>query len=89
MFEKKNLEKWRLVEELHAPARKNFPLRCVIGFTDTMRLWQADVEEICPYTRFNKGYQYNLTVINVLSKYVGPYRSKQKMELRQLQRSQR
>ena len=25
--------------------------------------------EMCPYTRFNKGYHYILTVIDVLSKY--------------------
>jgi len=32
MFEKKSLEKWQLVEELHAPARKNFPRRRVIVY---------------------------------------------------------
>jgi len=61
-------EKRRLVEELHAPARKNFPRRHVIvrGYDD---LWQADIVEMRPYSRFNKGYHYILTVIDVLSKY--------------------
>jgi len=61
-------EKRRLVEELHAPARKNFPRRRVIvrGYDD---LWQADIVEMHPYSRFNKGYHYILTVIDVLSKY--------------------
>lgn len=61
-------EKRLLVEELHAPARRNFPRRRVIvrGYDD---LWQADVVEMRPYTRFNRGYHYILTVIDVLSKY--------------------
>ncbi|XP_036146974.1 uncharacterized protein LOC118647008 [Monomorium pharaonis] len=61
-------EKRRLVEELYALARKNFPRRHVIvrGYDD---LWQADIVEIIPYSRFNKGYHYILTVIDVLSKY--------------------
>ena len=50
---------------------KNFPRRRVIvyGYDD---LWQADVIEMRPYIRFNKGYHYILTVIDVLSKH-GPY----------------
>jgi len=68
MSKKKSLKKWRQIEELHAPARKNFPRKHVIvyGYDD---LWQA-VVEICPYTRFNKSYQYIFTVIDVLSKYI-------------------
>ena len=61
-------EKRRLVRELHAPARRNFPRRSVIvrGYDD---LWQADVVEMRPYARQNKGRNYILTVIDVLSKY--------------------
>jgi len=61
-------EKRRLVEELHAPARRNFPRRRVIvrGYDD---LWQADIVEMRPYSRFNRGYHYILTVIDVLSKH--------------------
>ena len=61
-------EKRQLVEELHAPARKNFLRRRVIvrGYDD---LWQADLVEMRPYSRFNRGYNYILTVIDVLSKY--------------------
>ena len=68
MAEEKTSEKQRLVEELHAPARKNFPRRRVVvrGYDD---LWQADVVEMRPYTRFNRGYHYILTVIDVLTKY--------------------
>jgi len=61
-------EKRRLVEELHAPARKNFPRRHIIvqGYND---LWQADIVEMHPFSRFKKDYHYILTVIDVLSKY--------------------
>jgi len=68
MSEKKSSEKRRLVNELHAPVRRNFPRRRIIvcGYDD---LWQADLVEMRPYTRFNRGYYYILTVIDVLSKY--------------------
>ncbi|XP_036147873.1 uncharacterized protein LOC118647319 [Monomorium pharaonis] len=61
-------ERRRLVEELHAPARRSFQRRHVIvrGYDD---LWQADIVEMIPYSRFNKGYHYILTVIDVLSKH--------------------
>ena len=63
-----NVEKRKLVKELHASARRNFPHRRVVvhGRDD---LWQADVVEMRPYARFNKGYNYILTIIDVLSKY--------------------
>ena len=68
--EKQNVssERRRLVEELHAPARKNFPRRRVIirGYDD---LWQADVVEMRPYSSSNRGYHYILTVIDALTKY--------------------
>jgi len=61
-------EKQPLVEELHTPARKNFSRRCVI-VREYDDLWQADIAEMHPYPRFNKGYHYILTVIDVLRKY--------------------
>ena len=66
--EKISSERRQLVEELHAPARRNFPRRRVIvrGYDD---LWQADVVEMRPYSGFNRGHHYILTVIDVLSKY--------------------
>ena len=67
---KKNVssERRRLVKELHAAARKNFQRRHVIirGFDD---LWQADIVEMRPYSSFNRGYLYILTVIDACSKY--------------------
>jgi len=49
--EKKNTsEKRQLVEELHAPARRDFPRRRIIvrGYDD---LWQADVVDMRSYSR--------------------------------------
>lgn len=70
-------EKRKLVDELHSSARRHFPRRRVIvrGYDD---LWQADVVEMRPYSHFNKGYHYILTVIDVLSKYAwaAPLKSK-------------
>ncbi|XP_036144959.1 uncharacterized protein LOC118646367 [Monomorium pharaonis] len=74
-------ERRRLVEELHAPARRNFQRRHVIvrGYDD---LWQADIVEMVPYSRFNRGYHYILTVIDVLSKHARavPFKSKGESE---------
>ncbi|KAK9888953.1 hypothetical protein WA026_004237 [Henosepilachna vigintioctopunctata] len=55
--------------ELHKPVRINFPRRRVIvkGLLD---LFQADLVEMIPYARFNKGFKYILIVIDVFSKYV-------------------
>lgn len=59
--------KKRIVEELHKPARKNFPRRNVVlkGIND---LYQADLIEMRPHSKINKGYNYILTVINCFSK---------------------
>lgn len=61
-------ERRGIVEELHASARRNFPRRRVIikGFND---LWQADIVEMRPYSKYNRGHNYILTVIDALSKY--------------------
>jgi len=68
MSEKISSEKLQLVNELHTPARRNFPRRHVIvrGYDD---LWQADLVEMRSYARANRGYHYILTIIDVLSKY--------------------
>lgn len=57
-----------VVEELHKPARRNYPRRkvSVRGLDET---WQADLVEMIPYARDNKGHRYMLTVIDIFSKY--------------------
>lgn len=69
--------KEEVVEELHKPARKNFKRRRVIvkGLND---LFQADLVEMIPYAKVNKGYRYILVVINAFSKYVWAYPIKRK-----------
>lgn len=66
-----------VVQELHKPARRNFRRRRVIvkGLND---LYQADLVEMIPYSKFNKGFRYILVVINVFSKYVWAYPVKRK-----------
>lgn len=58
-----------VVDEIHKPARKNYKRRRTVvkGLND---LFQADLVEMQPYAKFNKGYRYILVVINVFSKYV-------------------
>lgn len=58
-----------IVNELHRPARKNFPRRSVVlfGLND---LCQADLVEMIPYSRSNRGFKYILIIINAFSKYV-------------------
>lgn len=62
------MEERRLViEELHKPARRNFPRRRTIlkGIHD---LYQADLVEMKQYSKINKGFKYILTVIDCFSK---------------------
>ena len=62
------MEHERLVDELHKPARRNYPRRKydIRGLDET---WQADLVEMQPYSRENKGYKYLLTVIDIFSKF--------------------
>lgn len=52
---------------LHRPARRNFRRRKVIlkGLND---MYQADLVEMIPYARVNKGMKYLMTIINCFSK---------------------
>ena len=79
--EKINFEKHRLVEELHALVRRNFPRRRVIvrGYDD---LWQADIVEMRPYSSFNRGHHCILTHRCVEQVHVG--RSRARVEMRRL-----
>lgn len=63
------MSKQDVVNELHRPARRTFRRRKVIvkGYND---LYQADLVEMLPYSKFNRGYRYILVVINTFSKYV-------------------
>ena len=53
---------------LHKPVRYNFPRNRVIvtGIDDQ---WQADLVDVSSLARFNKGYKFLLTCIDVFSKF--------------------
>lgn len=57
----------RIVNELHKPARVNFPRRNTVvkGIND---LYQCDLIEVQPYSKLNRGYRYILTFINCFTK---------------------
>lgn len=69
-------------DELHKQARRNFPTRNVElrGIQD---LYQADLVEMIPYSKLNRGYRYMLTVINCFSKFAFaiPLKSKTSNEI--------
>lgn len=62
------MSKREIAYELHAPARKNYVRRHVnvYGKND---LWQADLVEMIPHSRLNKGFKYILCVIDCFTKY--------------------
>lgn len=70
-------ERRLIIEELHKPVRRNFPRRTTIlkGIHD---LYQADLVEMKPYSKINKGFNYILTVIDCFSKvaYAVPLKDK-------------
>lgn len=71
-------EKYQTVaEELHRPARRNYPRRKfdIRGLDET---WQADLVDMQKYSKENNGYKYLLTVIDVFSKYAWARPLKQK-----------
>lgn len=71
-----------IARELHKSARRNFPTRNVElkGIND---LYQADLVEMIPFAKLNKGYKYILTMINCFSKYAFavPLKSKSSVEV--------
>lgn len=75
--------KREVINELHAPARRNFPRRRVIikGLKD---LFQIDLVEMIPYAKENDNFKYILTCINVFSKFAWaiPLKSKTSGEVR-------
>jgi len=57
------------VNELHRNAFKSFPRKHVKVF-EIDDLWQIDLFEMIPYSKYNSGYKYILLVIDCFSKYV-------------------
>ena len=64
----------QLANELHKPIRRKFEKRRVIitgknSNSPIDNTWTADLVDMQPYSRWNKGYKYLLTVLDVFSKY--------------------
>jgi len=61
----------KLAEEIHKPARRNFPRRRVdiihFGIGDT---WQMDLADMQKFAKENKGYKYFLVIIDIFTKFV-------------------
>lgn len=76
------MSKRDIAYELHRPARKNYTRRAVnvYGKND---LWQADLVELIPYSKLNKGYKYILCVIDCFTKFAWatPLKSKTAIEV--------
>lgn len=76
------VNKTDIINELHKPARRNYPRRSTItlGVDD---LWQADLVEMDSgnlkgISKINKGYKYLLTVIDTFSKFAWTIPAKNK-----------
>ena len=64
----------QLASELHKPIRRKFEKRRVIitgknSNSPVDNTWTADLVDMQPYSRWNRGYKYLLTVLDVFSKY--------------------
>lgn len=67
----KQVKEWLENQEtytLHRPAPRNYPRnRVIVGSKDDQ--FQADLVDLSSISKYNKGYRYLLTVIDILSKY--------------------
>ena len=66
-----------LAYTLHKPRRQRFPtVPVIVGGLDDQ--WVADLVEVQPLAKYNRGIRYLLTVLDVLSKYawVQPLKAK-------------
>src|SRR5438552_11867600 len=57
-----------IVNELHKPARKNFPRRPVV-ICDINETLQMDLIEMTRYFKVNRGFNYILAIIDAFSKF--------------------
>ena len=65
------IQKWlekQLTYTLHKPIRRRFPRRRVIVSSMDWQ-WESDLVDLTSLSRYNKGYKYLVTTIDVLSKY--------------------
>ena len=82
---RKQVQDWLSQQDvytLHKPARRHYKRSRVIVF-GTDEQFQADLADVQNLSRYNKGYKYLLTCIDIFSKYawVVPLKTKQGQEL--------
>ena len=68
--QKPSSKNWQetLADELHKPIKRNFTRRRVI-VNHVDEIWAADLVEMQQLSKWNKGYEYLLMVIDIFSKY--------------------
>ena len=68
---KKDIQNWLSGIDsytLHKPARRRFPTnRVIVGSIDQQ--WQTDLADLSSLQKYNQGYRYLLTCVDILSKY--------------------
>jgi hypothetical protein len=76
------MSKQEIAAELHKPSRKNYTRRIVNAYGKN-DLWQADLVEMIPHARKNKGFKYILCVIDCFTKFAWaiPVKSKTAAEI--------
>ena len=57
-----------LANELHKPIRKKFKKRHVFS-SNVDAIWASDLVDMQSFSKYNKGYKYILTIIDVFSKF--------------------
>ena len=82
---RKQVQDWLSQQDvytLHKPVRRHYKRSRVIGFGIDEQ-FQADLADVQHLSRYNKGYKYLLTCIDIFSKYawVVPLKTKQGQEL--------
>ena len=53
---------------LHKSVRRRFPVRSYRAKYPS-QFWQADLVEMIPFSRINKGFKYILTIVDVFSRF--------------------
>ncbi len=61
------------VHTLHRLVRERFP-RNPYNVTNVMGVWECDFVDVRTLSKYNDKYKYLLTVIDVFSKFLLPYR---------------
>ena len=75
-----DVKKWlarQVVYTLHKPVRYHFQRRKTIAY-GINELWQSDLLDMQKLARYNKGYRYILTIIDVMSRYLRAFPIKDK-----------